>query len=490
MNNKENSFFTDSTSRHRHATIICTIGPACDSYEELKKLIEAGMDVARLNFSHGHNKHKRHIIRLIRKAEKEMGKSVSILQDLQGIKLRVGEFRGGAPVELKDGKKVTITTAPCFGTPEMFSVNYPRLPKEVRKNDPILLADGTITLKVLSATKYEVKCKIIHGGTLSAHKGVNLPGVKLSVPSLTEKDKKDLDFGVKEGVNWIALSFVRTAKDITDLRKRILKIYNSLPHNKDSSPPKIIAKIEKPDALENFSEIIEAADGIMVARGDLGVEIKPWKVPIVQKEIISAGNKLNKPVITATQMLVSMVKSPLATRAETSDVANALFDGADGVMLSEETAVGKNPVEVVEYMDKIAKETEASPLFKPVKYAPSDDISDAVASSAAEIAKNIKACCIVVFTYSGNTAIQVAQFRPSMPILALCKNKNVSRTLKMYWNIVAQPAPVCKTRARLLKVAKETVLKSGFGNLGDNYVIIAGESSDPGKTNWVQAKKL
>ena len=490
MSNIENRFFSDSATKHRHATIICTIGPACDSYEMLKKLIEAGMDVARLNFSHGDHEQKKRIIRLIRKAEKETGKPVAILQDLQGPKLRVGEFRGGKPVELINGKKVTITTDPCFGTAERFSVNYPKLPKEVRKNDPILLADGTITLKVLSATKHEVVCKIIHGGNLSAHKGVNLPGVRLSIPALTEKDKKDLEFGVKEGVNWIALSFVRKAKDIIDLRKRIFNIYNSLPHNKNSFPPKIIAKIEKPEGVDNFSEITEESDGIMVARGDLGVEINPWKVPVIQKEIISFANKLNKPVITATQMLVSMVNSPIATRAETSDVANALFDGADAVMLSEETAMGKFPIEVVKYMDKIAKETESSVLFNPVKYSPSGDVADAVASSAAEIAKNIKASCIVVFTHTGMTAIQIAQFRPKMPIIALCTNKNVARQLKLYWNITALIAPICKTRQRLFKIAKENVLQSGYGKAGDNYVIIAGESSDPGKTNWVQAKEI
>ncbi len=490
MNKQENSFFSDTTTKHRHATIICTIGPACDSYEMLKKLIKAGMDVARLNFSHGDHEQKKRIIRLIKKAEKETGKPIAILQDLQGPKLRVGEFRGGKPVELISGQKVIITTAPCFGTAEKFSVNYPKLPKEVRKNDPILLADGTITLKVLSATKHEVVCKIIHGGALSAHKGVNLPGVRLSIPALTEKDKKDLEFGVKEGVNWIALSFVRKAKDIIDLRKRILKIYNSLPYNKNSFPPKIIAKIEKPEGVNNFSEITEETDGIMVARGDLGVEINPWKVPVIQKEIISFANKLNKPVITATQMLVSMVNSPIATRAETSDVANALFDGADAVMLSEETAMGKFPIEVVKYMDKIAKETETSVLFNPVKYSPTGDVADAVASSAAEIANNIKASCIVVFTHTGSAAIQVAQFRPKMPILALCTNKNVARQLKLYWNITAVSAPICKTRQRLFKIAKENVLQAGFGKTGDNYVIIAGESSDPGKTNWVQAKEI
>ncbi len=490
MSNIENSFFSDQVANHRHATIICTIGPACESYEMLKKLIEAGMDVARLNFSHGNHKQKKRIIKLIRRAEKETGKPVAILQDLQGPKLRVGEFRGAKSVKLEDGKKVTITTDPCFGTPEKFSVNYPKLPEEVRKGDPILLADGTIILKVLSATTYEVNCKIIHGGTLSAHKGVNLPGVRLSIPALTEKDEKDLEFGVKEGVNWIALSFVRKAKDIIDLRKRIMKIYNSLPFNKKSFPPKIIAKIEKPEGVENFSEITKEADGIMVARGDLGVEINPWKVPVIQKEIIGFANKLNKPVITATQMLVSMVNSPIATRAETSDVANAIFDGADAVMLSEETAMGKFPIEVVKYMDKIAKETEASPLFKPVKYAPSGDVADAVASSATDIAKNIDASCIVVFTHTGSAAIQVAQFRPKMPILALCTNKNVARLLKLYWNITAVSAPICKTRRRLFKIARENVLQSGFGKTGDNYVIIAGESSDPGKTNWVQAKEI
>jgi pyruvate kinase len=447
------------------------------------------MDVARLNFSHGNHEQKRRIIRLIRRAEKKAGRPIAILQDLQGPKLRVGEFRGGNPVELKTGSTVTITTTPCFGSEERFFVDYASLAKDVGKDDPILLSDGSITLQVskADATAGEVYCSVLHGGILYPRKGVNLPGIKLSISSMTEKDKTDLAFGIEQGVDWVALSFVREAKDILSLRRRINRIRSRLETPGTSVPPKIIAKIEKPEAVDAIREIMDAADGIMVARGDLGVEMKQVLVPVVQKEIINMANATGKPVITATQMLESMVHAPVPTRAEVSDVANAIFDGSDAIMLSAESAVGKYPLESVAYLDRIARETEASPLFEPRRLSARNEVSDAIAASACELAGSIAASCIVVFTHTGTTAIQVARFRPKTPIVALCGNSDICRQLMVYWNIKPLKAPVCRSINRLLRVAGESVVKLGCGKPGDEYVLVAGSSVKPGRTDWVKA---
>jgi len=401
-----NNFFRE-TPKHRRVTLICTIGPATSSQEMIDQLVECGMDVARLNFSHGSHKQKADIITRIRSAEKRAGRPIAILQDLQGPKLRVGELRGGKPVELKTGMSVTISTAPCFGTAERLYVDYPHLSKETKRGDAILLSDGTITLRVAHThpAANEIECDIIHGGLLYPRKGVNLPGVKLSIPSLTDKDKDDLVFGIEHGVDWVALSFVREADDIESLRKRITELRMRLGHTTNSVPPKIIAKIEKPEAVFAIASILEAADGIMVARGDLGVEMKQAIVPVIQKEIISLANTKGKPVITATQMLESMVHAPIPTRAEASDVANAVFDGSDAIMLSAETAAGEFPLEAVQYLDRIARETETSPLFSPRRPSPSRSISESIAASACEMAGNIRAACIVVFTHTGASVI-------------------------------------------------------------------------------------
>ena len=481
--------FFRETPAHRRVTLICTVGPACDTYEMLVKLIDQGMDVARLNFSHGTLEQKARLIRLIRRAERHVGRPIAILQDLQGPKLRVGELRGGNPVELKNGAKVIITSTPCFGSAEIFYVDYVPLSQDVSPGNPILLADGTITLRVISSDckKGEVQCEVVHGGMLSPRKGVNLPGIKLSISAITKKDKTDLDFGIRHGVDWVALSFVCEAKEIISLRKRIEKIRSRMDKPKTTIPQKIIAKIEKPEAVQNISSIMDAADGIMVARGDLGVEMKQALVPIIQKEIIHMANSRGIPVITATQMLESMVHAPIPTRAEASDVANAVFDGSDAIMLSAESAAGDFPLESVAYLDRIARETEASPLFEPRRLSARNEVSDAIAASSCELARTIDASCIVVFTHTGTTAIQIARFRPHTPIVALCSNNDICRQLMVYWNIKPLRVPMCRSSNRLLRVANERVLLSGCGKTGDEFVLVAGSSTKPGRTDWIKA---
>ena len=490
MNKQKKDFFSSNLSRHRFATIICTIGPTCNTPELLTKLAYAGMNVARLNFSHGTHDEKKRLIKIIRKVEKETGKTIAILQDLQGPKLRVGELKGGGPVNLVNDATVTLTTEPCFGTAEKFYVDYKNLPNEVKPGDPILIADGTIALQVIKKNKVEVLCKVIHGDELYPRKGVNLPGVKMSVPSLTPKDIKDLKFGVEHGVDWIALSFVREAKDITKLRARIKKIRSSLKKLPTSIPPKIIAKVEKPEAVENLNAILEAADSIMVARGDLGVELSISRVPVIQKEMIHLANKIGKPVITATQMLESMTHAAIPTRAEASDVANAIFDGTDAVMLSAETAFGKFPVESVKALDLISRQAEYSHIFNPGRCEITSNTMHAIASSASDTAEEINASCVVVFTYSGNSAIKVASFRPKQPILALCTNVDVARQLMVYWNIKTITIPECKTLKRMVNLADKKVLESNCGKSGDNYVLIAGAPGESGKTAFLHVRKL
>ena len=490
MNKQKNNFFSNNLSRHRFATIICTIGPTCNTLDMLKKLIYAGMNVARLNFSHGTHEEKKQLIKLIRKAEKETGKPIAILQDLQGPKLRVGELKGGGPVNLINDSTVTLTTEPCFGTAEKFYVDYKNLPNEVQPGDPVLLADGTIALQVIKKSNKEVKCRIIHGGELFPRKGVNLPGVKMSVPSLTPKDVKDLKFGVEHGVDWIALSFVREAKDITKLRARIKRLRSSLKKLPTSIPPKIIAKIEKPEAVENLDDILDKTDGIMVARGDLGVELNISKVPIIQKEMIHLANKIGKPVITATQMLESMTHAAIPTRAEASDVANAIFDGTDAVMLSAETAFGKFPEEAVKALNLISRQAEYSHLFNPGRCEIKSNTMHAIAASASDTAEEINASSVVVYTYSGNAAIKVASFRPKRPILALCTNVDVARQLMVYWNIKTITVRECKNINQMLTLADKKVIEANCGKSGDSYVLIAGTPGESGKTDFLHVRKL
>ena len=454
----------------RRTKIVCTMGPAVSGKEKVKELIECGMDVARLNFSHGTHKQKDEIIEDVRAAAKEAGKTVAILQDLQGPKLRVGEMRGGKPVVLEDNSTLVICSEPIFGTAERVFVDYPKLAEEVEVGSPILLADGSITLKVLAADKSsgEITCKVIHGGELYPRKGVNLPGVKLSISSLTKKDREDLAYGVKSGVDWIALSFVRSAADIEELRSLVDEIYASLDSPVNSQKPKLLAKIEKPEALSCLSEIVAASDGIMVARGDLGVEMPLSLVPVAQKAIIAEANKAGKPVITATQMLESMINAPVATRAEACDVANAVFDGSDAVMLSAETAMGQYPKEAVSFMARVLAETEASPIYKNNLY----DIADEMAQAACSLSDWEKTDALVVYTETGETARHCSACRPKTPIFALCGNEDVARQLVLCRGVnpqVAESGP----QEVLVRISREILRNSGIVEENARFVLLA-----------------
>jgi len=466
------NFFREAP-KVRRTKIVCTMGPAVSGKEKVRELIESGMDVARLNFSHGTHQQKDEIIADVKAAAREAGKTVAILQDLQGPKLRVGEMRGGKPILLKDHAKLVICNEPVFGTAERVYVDYPKLAEEVEVGEPILLADGSITLKVLSTDKTngEIVCEVIHGGELYPRKGVNLPGVKLSISSLTKKDREDLAYGVRKGVDWIALSFVRSAADIKELRDLVDEHYAKLEKPVNSQKPKLLAKIEKPEALSCLSEIVAASDGIMVARGDLGVEMPLSLVPVAQKAIIAEANKAGKPVITATQMLESMISAPIATRAEACDVANAVFDGSDAVMLSAETAMGQYPKEAVSFMARVLAETEASPVYRDCLNS-LNDIEDEMAQAACSLADWEKTGALVVFTDTGETARHCSACRPRTPIFALCANEDVARQLVLCRGVTALKAESGPQEV-LVRTSREILNASGLMEENGRFVLLA-----------------
>src|SRR5579864_1304803 len=348
-NSSEDKLCPPESDPVRRAKIICTIGPSCNTEPQLRALMQVGMDVARLNFSHGsHEEHARHVA-MLQRCAKEENRTICILQDLQGPKIRTGALKGHKPVELQAGARVTITTRAVEGTPDLISTTFIGLPQEMKSGSRILLSDGRIELRVRAVRGEDIECEIINGGMLGEHQGINLPGAALSIPALTEKDRKDLEFGIRQEVDLVALSFVRSAADVRTARGIIAA------HNSDIP---VFAKLEKPQALDQLEAILDAADGVMVARGDLGVEMPPEKVPVIQKHVIRRAAEWRKPVIIATQMLESMIENPRPTRAEASDVANAIFDGTDAVMLSAETASGRYPREAVCMMAKIVVEAE------------------------------------------------------------------------------------------------------------------------------------
>jgi pyruvate kinase len=482
-------FFSNAPA-HRRASIVCTIGPASDSEAKLLELARAGMDVARLNFSHGDYAQKEAILTRLAAVEKRIGRPIAMLQDLQGPKLRIGELAGGKPVTLRDGARVVITTTPCFGTAERLSVTYRNLIDDIKPGDPILIADGTITLQVRAVLDGdEIACTVVHGGEVAPRKGVNLPGVSLSLSALTAKDLADAKFGVAHNVDWIALSFVRHAADILRLKKEIAKHRARGLGSSTGLPPRVIAKIEKPEAVSELAAILDAADGIMVARGDLGVELRPESVPLVQKQIIRMANDAGKPVITATQMLESMMHSPVATRAETSDVANAIFDGTDAIMLSGESAAGEFPVEAVRTMAAIVCQAEASPLFAPRMRVNDTTTTAAITAASRLVAADLRAACIAVFTHTGTTAMHLAHQRPMMPIVALCTNRAAARPLMLYWNVQPVHVPVCTTRQQHMRVAEQVVGRLRLAKQGEPYVVVSGSSAASGGTNWVEARR-
>ncbi len=467
----------------RKAKIVCTIGPTSQSEEMLIKLIKSGLDVARLNFSHGTHEDHLKSIKLIRKLSEKLGKPISILQDLQGPKIRVGKFKN-PPIALKTGAEFIITTRKIEGNAEEVGTSYKNLPNDVEIDDNILINDGLIKLKVIGKNETDVKCRVIVGGPLYDHKGVNLPGVKISEPSLTAKDREDLSFGIAHDVDYVALSFVRDADSIYEIKKII----------GDKKIP-VVAKLEKPEALDNLEAIVEATDVVMVARGDLGVEISTQKVPVVQKRIIELCQKKSVPVITATQMLDSMIVNPTPTRAEATDVANAVFDGTDAVMLSGETAFGKYPLEAVQMMDSIVREAEAHTKYFRLKHSDPDrhetvSFSRSICDAAYHSAVDISAKLIVVFSESGYTAKEMSKLRPQIPIVALTTHKNTLSRLPLIWG--ALPLYLdrkIKIESNLKEL--ENFLKSHkLVKKGDKIVIIAGFSMNVGGTNLLRLHEV
>ncbi len=449
--------------------IVCTIGPVTESEKVLSELVLAGMNVMRLNFSHGDFAEHQLRVNNIRKIMKKIGKPIAILQDLAGPKIRIGEFENGSII-LKEGAKFTLTTDKIIGNDERVSINYLMLPKEVKVGDNILLHDGKKALQVIEIKKNDVICKVIVGGEIKNKRGVNLPDSDLSVSSITDKDREDLKFGLKNKVDYFALSFVRQPEDIIELRAIL---------DKAKCEAKIIAKIETPQALRNIDEIIKLTDGIMVARGDLAVEIPAEEVPLVQKMLIQKCNQAGKPVITATQMLESMIISPVPTRAEVSDVANAILDGTDAIMLSEETTLGQFPVKAVQMMTKIAEKIEGDIQYKNLvisrKY--SDVIkrtSDAVGNGVMEVAKESGAKLIITLTDKGFAARMISRYKPEQKIIALTPNEKTRNQLALSYGCIPLICKKFGTVMEVIKEAKVLTLKNKLAVKGDKVIIVFG----------------
>ena len=465
----------------RRAKIICTIGPASNSETAMRDLLRLGMDVARLNFSHGsHQDHARNIARLRRAAALER-RSVCILQDLQGPKIRTGSLDRHEPVLLKTGTTVTITPQDVPGTPARISTVFPDLARELSSGARILLSDGLIELRVRSIRGRDVICQVINGGMLGEHKGINLPGVALSIPALTEKDRSDLEFGLKHGVDAVAISFVRTAADVRAVKQIISARGSDIP---------VIAKLEKPQAIDHLEQILEVADGVMVARGDLGVEMAPEKVPVIQKQVIRRAAAWRRPVITATQMLESMIENPRPTRAEASDVANAVFDGTDAVMLSAETASGQYPRESVEIMSRIVVEAERNigDFLQPWRRRERRGLSvaETICESIAHSAEDLPMGAIAIFTESGNTARMISKYRPKVPIYAFTHFPHVVQRMNLYWGV----HPVCCRQAnsaeQMVTMAEQDLLRRGRIEAGDVLGVVAGTRQASGSTNLMR----
>jgi len=471
-----------------HTKIVCTIGPSSQEVDRLVELIQAGMDVARLNFSHGSHEEHLGVIRNMREASKQTGEAITALQDLSGPKIRTGVVQNHS-VELKEGQRFIFTIDDIVGDSTRVSTTYHALPKDVRKGDTILVDDGKIKMTVIGATTRDVQCEVLNGGVLKDKKGMNLPGVKVSASSLTEKDLEDLKFGLANDVDYVALSFVRKAEDIKNLREVIIR------EGKKGIKIPIIAKIEKPQAVENIDAIIAESDGIMVARGDLGVELPPEEVPLVQKMIVRKCNEAGKPVIIATQMLESMIENPRPTRAEANDVANAVLDGADAVMLSAETSVGRYPVEAVTTMDKIIRKAETvrhdrlDDREEGIRYA---DRFDAIARAAAVLAKQLNATAIVPLTHSGSTAIRISKYRPTAPILAITERERILRRLNLVWGVRALIVPGFESDAdTAFQRIQDELLKQGYVQKGDYVVFTAGiPLMSKGTTNTIKVERI
>jgi len=468
----------------RKAKIVCTIGPVTGSEKQLKALIENGMDVARLNFSHGDHAFHGDIIDKIRKISRKLNKNVAILQDLQGIKIRVGGLKGGK-VHLNKGDSLSIKTGEDIGDEKCIFVSYPWLVDDAMPGDTILLDDGLMKLRVLKKQKDFLTVEVIEGGVLKEHKGVNLPHMKIKPGSFMEKDKKDLEFGIQKGVDFVALSFVRTATDVTTVRKWLLKKGVQIP---------IIAKIEKEEAIHNIDSILNEVDGIMVARGDLGVEMPLEEIPMYQKMLIEKANKSGRLVITATQMLESMTQHSRPTRAETTDVANAVLDGTDALMLSGETSAGKYPIEALKVMDRIIVYTENAEADSTKAHAPTFihsglyEFPEAVAHAVSHVAEDVGASWIVAFTRSGFTARLISKFKPRASVIAFSPEEQIVRQMALYWGVNPHFAKHMGSTDEMINEVDALLVKAGYAKKGDRIIIVASHptSISAGKTNFMK----
>ena len=470
-------------SNLRKAKIVCTLGPASCSPEMIDKLIHAGMDVARFNYSHGTHEDRARMMKDLRKASARREKPIAVLADLQGPKIRTGKLEHGKPIRLYFGKRFRITTKTTLGTEDGVSTTFAALPSSVRKGDRILLSDGDIALRVLSTSSDEVITQIENGGDLGENKGINLPGVKLKIPSLTPKDRKDLVQALAIGADYIALSFVRSAADVRAAKAAIAR------EGKDTP---VIAKLEKPQAIDNLDEILAIADGVMVARGDLGVEMNPEKVPVVQKQIILKARDALVPVITATQMLDSMQKNPRPTRAEASDVANAVFDGTDALMLSGETASGLYPLESVVMMARIIVEAEASVTSMPRPVHSGDlQINEAIAEAICHTAEELSLKAVAVFTETGSSDALVSKYRPRAPIIGFSPEREARRKMSLYWSVLPRSIDRAYDIDTLAASAEKRLLEEKLVKKGDIVGVIAGTPlAKQGTTNLLRLIRI
>ena len=469
----------------KRTKIVATLGPKSSKKEVIRALVEAGVNVFRLNFSHGTPEEHRERVRLVREVEEETGKTLAILQDLQGPKIRIGRFREGK-VPLEPGQPFVLTREKVEGDQARVSVSYEGLPEDVGPGQILLLDDGKVRLRVEKVEGDEVHTRVEVGGVLSDHKGINIPGADLSIPALSEKDLEDLALGAELSVDWVAVSFVRSRDDLLLARHYLARF---------GSRARLMAKIEKPSAVFRLGEILEEADGVMVARGDLGVEMPIEEVPIVQKRIILQAIAAGKPVVTATQMLESMVQNPFPTRAEASDVANAIFDGTDAVMLSAETATGAYPVEAVAMMRRIAEAVENSPEFlqklNVLRPAPTPTTQDAIAQAADDVAEAVGAKAIIVFTATGSSARRIARTRPQVPVLALTPNLEVRNQLALVWGVYPHLAPDPQDTDDMVRIALREVKALGLAQVGDRVVIAAGVPFGVrGTTNLLRVERV
>ncbi len=464
--------------------ILATVGPACSSPTVIEKMIDAGVDGFRLNFSHSDTKYFEKIVRNIRSISKRKNKTVSILGDLQGPKIRVGNIVGGG-IELSSGDEITITSKKVLGSRKLISTTYTRLPNEVKSGDKILIDDGLIKLRVKSVNRSEIFCEVLDGGLLKEKKGLNLPGVKLRTRSITKKDVNNIEFGVANKLDFLALSFVRSSNDVIQLKK-ILK--------KKNSDIAVIAKIELLEGVNNFKKILQSSDGIMIARGDLGVELEPQEVPIIQKKIIKRCIEERKLVITATQMLESMVTNPLPTRAEASDVANAVFDGTDAVMLSAETSIGKDPVRVINVMNKILSRTEDVEINQQFDFATLNEDGahiQSIGKAVTIMANEINAKAIIPITLSGFTAIVLSKYNPKSKILAITENTKTCRLLNMYRGIQSFVIPKIGDADRTIIKAKKLLLRNKQIEKNDSVIFVGSlKSKTKSITNLIKIESV